>query len=718
MTLARRFRLLLSGCLLTLVMLPTALAAQDTPRKGAFVAYQCTFQSATNTAQINAVLMGGDGQPIPTGTYQVAVAAGDNPQPLDSTRFKIERLDNRPPLQMILVLDITDTVPIEQIVSAISGHLFPGLNPQDRVALMTFSEEISPLTQFYTDKNRLVSEHMTNLIVLGGDNRLYDSMLQAASSFPVNSAGRKVIVTITDSGRRTLVQAADDDIVKAANRDKIQLYPVGFYSRDRTDDAALQKMAQSTGGFSWLYTETRNSRDSIGTAISKFMDETVRTLNSEVLLTVNMQGQTPNASGIVPLKIDVNTNNDSSLSDTVNCPFQTLQHTITFTEGIDTSQPITTSLDIGVQVQSDLSSDATKIVFRVNDEVAQSGSSTKYTFNAAEHYPGNYTIEGQLWDTNNATLATTSARLRLYAQQKLALRIVGDPTVLSGSVQFEVSSNPAYALPATQIMVASIANPAQIFKLGDAVFQPDGKATLQVDNIQAVIDRLYPNRQPTDTLQITADVPGASTSDPKLAFSSPLIVSMPVTEQQAAVTSPTSAAPGVPDAVISLPAAVVERISTINDTWVPPAAIIGLLALNLILFRMIGRRRIMKLLNTPDNIDLSPQLMNITMRRGDIKQSHTLTRKTVNVGRGSTNDINLGDDPNVSRQHGVIIWRKNNWWYSNRKKDTTTKINGKKIRGLKLVKLEPVTEIEIGPTLLVFHSNAQQDVSDFIKTNL
>jgi pSer/pThr/pTyr-binding forkhead associated (FHA) protein len=109
--------------------------------------------------------------------------------------------------------------------------------------------------------------------------------------------------------------------------------------------------------------------------------------------------------------------------------------------------------------------------------------------------------------------------------------------------------------------------------------------------------------------------------------------------------------------------------------------------------------------------------MNITMRRGDLKQSHTLTRKTVNVGRGSTNDINLGDDANVSRQHGTIIWRKNNWWYSNRKKDTMTKINGKKIRGLKLVKLEPVTEIEIGQTLLVFHSNAQQDVSDFIKTN-
>ncbi len=709
---SRRFYFALSLCLLGLVVLPGRLMAQDSPRKGAFVAYQCTFQPETNTAQVNAVLMGGDGQPIPTGTYQVAIAAGDNAQPLDNTRFKVERLDNRPPLQMIMVLDITDTVPIEQIVNAVSGHLFPGLNAQDRVALITFSEGISPITQFYTDKTRLVSEHMTDLPTLGGDNRLYDSLLQAVGSFPFNSAGRKVVMTITDSGRRTLVQASNEDITKAANREKIQIYPVGFYSRDRTDDAVLQKLAQDTGGFSWLYTETRNSRTSIEAAVSKFLDETVRTLNSEVLFTVNMQGQTANASGIVPLKIDVNTNNDSSLSDVVNCPFQTLQHAITFAEGIDTSQPITTTLDIGVNIQSDLSSDSTKIVFRVNDEVAQSGSSTTYTFNAAEHTPGYYSIEAQLWDTNNATLATTPAKLVLYAQQKLALRIVGDPTVLTGSVQFEVSSNPAYALPATQITVASVSNPAQVFKLGDAVFQADGKATLQVDAIQAVIDRLYPNRLPTDTFEVSASVVGSNSSDPKLAFSSPLTVSLPLTEQAAA---PTNSAPvSVPDFV----PAVVERINTIDDTWVAPAAIIGLLALNLLLFRMIGRRRIMKLINTPDNHDLSPQLMNITVRRGDIKQSHTLTRKTVNVGRGSTNDINLGDDPNISRQHGVIIWRKQSWYFTNRKNGTMTKINGKKYRGLGLVKLEPVTEIEIGQTLLVFHSNAQQDVSDFIKTNL
>ena len=64
------------------------------------------------------------------------------------------------------------------------------------------------------------------------------------------------------------------------------------------------------------------------------------------------------------------------------------------------------------------------------------------------------------------------------------------------------------------------------------------------------------------------------------------------------------------------------------------------------------------------------------------------------------------------------MWRRQNWYYTNRKPQISTKINGKRYRGLILYKLESVTEIEIGSTLMIFHSNAQQDVSDFIKTNL
>jgi pSer/pThr/pTyr-binding forkhead associated (FHA) protein len=124
------------------------------------------------------------------------------------------------------------------------------------------------------------------------------------------------------------------------------------------------------------------------------------------------------------------------------------------------------------------------------------------------------------------------------------------------------------------------------------------------------------------------------------------------------------------------------------------------------------------MINNPDHHELSPQVMTVTVHRGDTRRPHTLTKKTVFIGRGSSNDINLGDDPNISRQHGVIMWRRRAWYYSNRKGQVSARINGRRYKGLILYKLEPVTEIEIGATLLLFHSSAQQDVSDFIKTNL
>jgi hypothetical protein len=88
------------------------------------------------------------------------------------------------------------------------------------------------------------------------------------------------------------------------------------------------------------------------------------------------------------------------------------------------------------------------------------------------------------------------------------------------------------------------------------------------------------------------------------------------------------------------------------------------------------------------------------------------------VGRGSGNDIGLEDDSNVSRQHGVFMWRRGSWWFANRKPKVKTKIDGKLYRGYVVRKLQPMMEIQIGDFQLVYHSNAQGDMSDLIKTNL
>lgn len=698
-----RTRYIVSLLFIIIAMLPVQ--AQDEPiasPQAAFLPYQCTFQTQTNSAQIQAVLMGSNGLPIPASAYRVEVTPATSDQPLTASRVKTSLLTQRPPLQLILVLDITETVPIEPIVNAISNHLAPQLELQDQVALLTFSETIAPLTQFYTDKNRLINEHMIDLPALGGDNRLYDAMLQAVSSFPFNNSARKVVLVLTDSGRRDIVQTPSDGIIRKAQSEKVEIYPIGFRSRDNFDQAELQTIANETGGYGWFYTERRNSRASIETAVSGFLDDFTYSLNSEVALTVDMQAIEPDSSGQVPFGIAIKPENETPLSGQISCPLEVLHHAIAFIDSFD-DKPVTGRIDIGVAVDSDLSPDEVRIVFRVNNQVVQNSANTIYTFNAAEMFPGYYTIGAQLWDRNNETLATTPTSIRLYAQQKLDLS-VGDrpPSALNDAVHFDVLSKPDFALPAVQFTIAPVDRPEQVFPLGSASFDKDGRATLAIDDIYARIHSLFPDVDAKNSFQVSAFVAGVSTDDPKLAFSNDLIVSV-VTPAVVETPQPTAETPQ----------------STINyGLLVPALASLIFLAVNLLLFRAVKHKRIQRIINSPDDYELSPQLMTLTIHRGDTRQPHTLTKKTVHLGRGSSNDINLGDDPSISRQHGVVMWRKKAWYYSNRKGAVMTRINGKHCRGLIFYKLEPVTEIEIGHTLILFHTNTQQDISDFIKTNL
>jgi hypothetical protein len=603
---------------------------------------------------------------------------------------------------MILVLDITDTVPVEQIVNAVSTHLAPQLDLQDQVALITFAEEIAPRTQFYIDKNRLINEHMIDLPRLEGENRLYDAILQAVSEFPADSDLRKAVLVLTDSGRRNTEQTPLQTIIERANRSKIQIYPIGYYTRDKPDEGELTTLANGTGGYRWIFDQRDNTRATIEEGVSANLDGLVRALNSELTINVRASALNPDENGRVRLNIAVDTTNDATLSDQVICPVEQLQHAIAFVEDYD-DIPVTGSVDIAVSVESDLSLDETSIVFRVNNEIVQNSAETTYTFVASDVYPGYYTIGAQLVDQDSEVLATTPTTIRLYAQQLLQVTVpTGITENLTGQVQFEVSATRTFSLPLppVQFTIAPFNSPDQAANLNfsPVPFQANGRALLVVDDIQKTVNQLFPNLPEDTFLQVSAYVPGVASEDPRMAYTSNTL----------SVSVEPLPAPIVP--VITLP--------RYDPRLVPLSVILFLGVLNLLLLRMVGRRRILRLIKNPDNVELSPQLMTVTVVKDGIKQAHTLTKKTIYIGRGSSNDINLGDDPGISRQHGVIMWRKRDWYYSNRKRQAVVRINGRRYRGLTFYKLRPITEIEVGRALLIFHSNAQHDVSDFVKTNL
>lgn len=680
-------------------------SAQDTldlTQTASFLAYRCTFDKETNEARIQAALQGQNGLPVARESYNITLANASNLEEVPATQVNVVNVIQRPPLQMILLLDVTDTVPVENIVNAISSELMPRLDVADEVALITFSQEITPRTQFYVDKGRLVNEHLIDLLPLDGDNRVYDGLAEAVDDFPLNKGLRQVILLITDSGRRDDSQVTVNEIISNADRANLAVYSIGYFTRDMPDVPDLIRIADGTQGYSWFYTELPNTRATIQRAVGDYLADFIETLNSEIIISVDMDNIQPDVNNFVTFDITIATNDDSVLFDQISCPVERLEHSINFVDNIE-SATVNGVLDIGVIVESDLADNENVVVFRANNDIVQDNDSLVYRFDANQLQPGYYNIGAQLLDLNGNVLATTPFTIQLYAQQTINMSTIPESTTdLEGEVTFALSTSAQYALSPATFYLAPAGEPDLAKAMSQPVPFSNGTATLTIPDIQELVLRLFPERPAGTVFAINAEVPGVSPTDPI----------------QATVREPVSISiQPLPEVEIVQPVIPQETQRQLN-VIVPIGLIIFLLLVNYLLYKAVGRARIRRLIAHPDAYELTTHVMRLTVRRQGVQQSYPLTKKTVTIGRGSVNDINLGDDPNISRQHAVIVWRKQGWYFSNRKHRVKSRVDGKNKSGYCWIKLEPITEIVIGNALIVFHSNTQTDLSEFIKTNI
>jgi hypothetical protein len=671
-----------------------------------FHLYNCSFNTETNNIEIQAVLHGQDGRGIVRERYQLAVTEATTTTVIDPTLVSITQVPERPPLQMILLLDITDTVPVDAIVDAITNNLMPNLLLEDEVALVTFGEEISPRTQFMADKGRLVNDYMLDLLPLSGDNRVYDGLSESVQEFPESNGTRQLILLLTDSGRRDEPQAPVEEIISSANRENLQIYTIGYYTRDTPDVPDLIEISNQTNGHSWFYTTLPNTRETIQQAVADYLENFVETSDNEIKILINMQTvQSPNED-FITLDLQLETTDNDSVDDTITCPLERLTHQINFIDEIEDAT-VNGVLDIGVTIESDLADNEHVIVFLANNEIVQDNDSSVYRFDADQLQPGFYNIGAQLRDLNGNVLATTPYAVQLYAQQTINMTTVPESTVdLEGELTLILNTSDAYEMLPAQFHLAPAGEPdiRQVINPEPVPFA-NGVATYNISDIQELVLRLFPDK-PADTIfALSADVPGTSPTDPSQAIVREA-VSMSITEPTAPEPTPPSL-PTIDDAML-------QQIKL--------AVLVGgglfLLLVNYLLFRAVIRARIRRIIAFPDAYELSTQVMRVTVRRQGIEQPHPLTKKTVTIGRGSSNDINLGDDPNISRQHAIIMWRKQGWYFTNRKPRVKSSVNSKTKKGYVWVKLEPITEIVIGNALLIFHTNTQTDLSEYIKTNL
>lgn len=701
--------------LLILFLLPFSVLAQaeDVERSAqpAMSAYACTINPDSGQADIRVALNGADGAALPADgwTPQVTRTGGEQALPAESVTGA--PVETRPPARIILVLDITSTMPIDELRNSLISEngLFSQLQFDDQLALLAVGAQIAPLTDFYNDKNALYNEHLADLEPQEGNNRLFDGIAAAVEAMQPNSPQRQIVLVITDSRRGQQTQTPSADIITRAQASKTQIYTIGIRTNDNNpetdpDQADLFNLANSTRGFGWNFSNER-TRAAAVTAAETALNEFVTLINGEAVISVNMTGLEPDETGLVPFDVTLNLTAGGLVTDRISCPVPTIeggnvippenQFTVAFANVVE-GTTLRENLDVEIGVQPELPPPDTVFRFFLDDDEALDTPEGIFPLDVTALQPGTHTLRAQLRDGSGNVLATTPT-ITVNVQGSLALSTANDAVAnLSGPVTI-VASNASPNMGRVFFRAAQSNNPSVSFPIGDAPVENE-TATLQIDSIETLARNLFPppeGEEPTGwNLIVTARAPGADEDAPLLADSDELVLS---------VAPP---APPPPEAPLMNPI-------------LPIVASVILLVIIVLLLRVIGTARITRLISSADDRDMGSQLMSVTVNRGGNKQTYVLTKKTNFVGRGSGNDISLEDDANVSRQHGVIMWRGEKWYYANRKAKVKTKVNGKPLRGIAMVRLDNPSDIEIGGFQVVFHSNAQRgELSDLVKTNL
>ncbi len=688
-----------------------------------FVTYDCDFQPTSNSVLIRAGLAGSDARAILRDEYTLEVRAGEFGTIINPDRVTVTNLAQRPPIDLVVVFDTTETVPILEVVSAFSSGLAEELAFEDRVALVRFDTEVYPATQFYTDKNLMIANHLINPTINRGANVLYDAIYEGLNVF-INEAEpsgrRRALLVITDSGRRPeRAQTPTQDLIARSIAANAPIYSIGYFYVDQPDRGELLQLATATNGYAWIY-EGEERRAAIGAAVAEYLNEFVRLLNSEVEISIDLSGQQlqpPGEAGL-PFSMTLQAQNERLLSVVVNCPVRALNSSIAFAD-LQQNQVLVEPQTFTVAVNTELNDEDTLVAFWVNDQLEQNSGSRFFELDVPSYPPGPYTLRAELRDSAN-TVLTSTLDIPVFFQQALRLGTVNGVTEdLTGPVEFQAIANVGVSLPEIVFQIVPQGQedlPDAVRDVSRAALRSDSRALFTIDNIRPYLRNLFPDGG-TDYL-LRAIVPGAA-GDPPLAESELAFTISSAPETEAERLAREGGRGAVGGIILADEDWTVTLGRVVRNPYVAPIlGIIITLIINVLLFRQVARVRIRRMIYMPDDIEMSDRMMAVTTRRSGVVRTYPLTKKTVFVGRGSQNDINIGDDVGISRQHGVVMWRRGRWYYANRHARSVTRIDGRRTRGFNLRVLEPITELEIGNTHLYFHSNAQQDISELTKTNL
>jgi len=160
------------------------------------------------------------------------------------------------PLQIVLAIDGSGSVMPDDRLERDAAKSFVRslLRPQDRLDLMSFSDDVAELVSFTNDAKRIDSG--LGKVVRGDATALYDAVYLASQRLteePSTNGARRVVVLITD-GENTTRHGSYDAALEQAERAGAMIYSLIIVpieadaGRNTGGEHALIQMASDTGG--------------------------------------------------------------------------------------------------------------------------------------------------------------------------------------------------------------------------------------------------------------------------------------------------------------------------------------------------------------------------------------------------------------------------------------------------------------------------------------
>lgn len=253
-------------------LLACAAAAQE--------AGEVTFSSDVSLVNVLVTVKDKTGVPI-GGLDAKSFTILDNDEPRDIRVF--ERRTDRP-LSIVMLVDASLSTGILLEYEKSSGKRFAanlfgeGSHPDDRMAVMKFSEGVDLLADF-TRSERTIGKGLARLKPQTGTS-LYDGVLLASEELE-NRAGRHVIILITDGGDTTSYSTYTQALEAAHTADAViyalTVLPVkADAGRNVGGERTLELLARNTGGASFVEAGEE--------ALNRAFDEILENLRTQYLL--------------------------------------------------------------------------------------------------------------------------------------------------------------------------------------------------------------------------------------------------------------------------------------------------------------------------------------------------------------------------------------------------------------------------------------------------